>query len=308
MKEISYRPRPAALARRPFMPAGMKEMKEISYRQLRGLGQGIDISHYGAPYQGMLGVGDGLGSYTESPGFDYEYATAGMGEYTERPGFDYEYAAAGLGRGMLYRYGAALGAVPWTGAPAEDPRMVKKFTTITSSYRVRNLGGDRTAEKAAQAILAAARQKFSGNTVRLIGTTGWTSGGKVGFQVILAQDTRAGEIKQKNFQAGKKAQSTMGGNVTFYDATTSIPSTAFVDAPPGTPPTPEETPSTTPDQDVAETSFFSKKVAGVPMWAVTLIGGGLVVGVGYMALKPKKRAPVPNRRRKRRRRRTSRRR
>lgn len=260
-----------------------------------GLGTGIDISHYGAPYKGMLGVGDsgdGLGSYVEQPGFDYEYATAGMGE-------------------MLYRYGAALGVAPWTGKPSEDPRMVKKFTKIVSTYRVRNLGSEgNTASKAADTILSEARRAFSGNTVRKLGGSGWGSGalqGKVGYEVILAQPMRAGEIKQKNFQAGKKAQSRMSGT-TWYDATTQIPSNAFVDAPPETPPTPEETPSTTPQQDAAETPFYSKKVAGLPVWALGLMGTGLVVGVGYMVTRQKSPAVTPNRRRRRRRRRTSRRR
>lgn len=260
-----------------------------------GLGTGIDVSHYGAPYKGMLGVGD---------------SGDGLGFYTEQPGFDYEYATAGLGRGMLYRYGAALGVAPWTGKPSEDPRMVKKYTKVVATYRVRNLGSNgNTAPKAADAIYAEARRAFSGNTVRKLNGSGWGGGslqGKVGFEVVLAQPMRAGEIKQKNFQAGKKAQARMSGT-TWYDATTHIPSNAFVDAPPETPPTPEETPSTTPEQDTAPTPFYSKKVAGLPVWAIGLVGTGLVVGVGYMATRKRKPAVTPNRRRRRRRRRTSRR-
>jgi hypothetical protein len=170
---------------------------------------------------------------------------------------------------------------------------------------VRNLGGDNTAAKAADKIYAAARSAYSGNTARKLGGSGWGGGslqGKVGFEVTLAQPMRAGEIKQKNFQAGKKAQSQMSGT-TWYDATTQIPSNAFVDAPPQTPPTPEEAPSTTPDQDVAETSFLSKRVAGLPVWAIGGISIVLVGGIGYMATRKKSPAPTPNRRRRRRRRR-----
>lgn len=257
------------------------------YETLNGVGPGIDISHYGAPYKGMLGV-PSLGAYTEQPGFDYESATAGVG--------------------MLYRYQAGMGAEPWTGKPSDDPRMVKRFTTIRSTYRVRNLGGDRTASKAADAIVAKARRLFSGNTVRKIGSTGWTSGGKVGFEVILAQDTRAGEIKRKNFQAGQQAAAQMGGNVQFYDAATSIPSNAFQDAPASAPSTPETAPSATASEEASGEGFLTRKVAGLPVWALALIGLGVVGGGVVLISKRKTKAPTPNRRRRRRRRTTRRRR
>lgn len=241
------------------------------YETLDGVGPGIDISHYGAPYKGMFGV-DGLGE-------------------------------------MLYRYQAGLGVEPWTGVPAEDPRMVRQFTIVRSTYRVRNLGGDRTAARAADAILAKARALFSGNTVRKIGTTGWTGDGKVGYEVILAQDTRAGEIKSKNFRAGQQAAAQMGGSVQFYDAATAIPSNAFIDAPPSAPATPETAPSSTPSQEAAaQGNVLTQKVAGLPVWALGLIGIGVVGGVAFVATR-KKPAPVaPNRRRRRSKRRSSRRR
>lgn len=226
------------------------------YETLNGVGPGMDLSHAGAPYQGMFG----------------------------------------------------LGVEPWTGVPADDPRIVRQFSTIRSTYRVRNLGGDRTASAAAEAILAKARALFSGNTVRKIGTTGWTSDGKVGFEVILAQPMRAGEIKQKNFQAGQQASAQMGGNVSFYDAATSIPSNAFEEAPPTAPPTPEIAPSTLPGTE--QENFLTQNVAGLPVWALGLIGIGVVGGIVVIATRKKKPAAVAanRRRRSRRPRRNSRRR
>jgi len=215
------------------------------YETLDGVGPGIDVSHAGAPYTGMFG----------------------------------------------------LGVEPWTGAPADDPRMVRQFTTVRSTYRVRNLGGDRTAARAAEVILQKARALFSGNTVRKIGTTGWTSDGKVGFEVILAAATRAGEIKSKNFQAGQQAAAQLGGNVAFYDAATSIPSNAFEDAPPTAPPIPETTPSSIATE---EEGFLTQRVAGLPVWALGLIGIGVVGGVTVIALRKKPSAVAANRRRRRR--------
>lgn len=252
------------------------------YETLQGVGPGIDISHYGAPYQGMFGVPP-LGAYTEQPGEHFREATAGVG--------------------MLYRYG--LGVAPWTGVPSADPRMVKQFTKVTATFRVKGINQtDKTTTKVADALLAKARALYSGNTVRKAGGgSGWLSGGRVGFEVILAATTRAGDIKQKNFQAGQQTGSSMG--VEFTDASTLIPSNAFEDAPPGTPPTPETSPSSTESENP-----LTRKVAGLPVWALGLIGIG-VIGGGAVLLTRKKKAPTPNRRRrpaKRKRRRSTRRR
>lgn len=252
------------------------------YMTLNGVGPGIDISHYGSPYKGMFGL-DGLGSYTEQPGEHFEYATAG------------------LGRGMLYRYGAGLGVEPWTGAPAADPRMVKRFTTIRSTYNVRGLGGDWTAARAANVLLAKARALYPGNTVHRIGSTGWISGGRVGFEVILAQTTRAGEIKQKNYQAGQRAAAAMGGNVRFTDAQTTIPSSGFTEAAPDAPATPETTPSA-PLTTTSDGNFLTQRVAGLPVWALGLIGLGVVGGIAVVLTRKKPAAVAANRRRRRRRR------
>jgi hypothetical protein len=245
---------------------------------LGAVGPGIDISHYGAPYKGMLGLGGYAG---------------GVGEYVSQP-------LGGLG--MLYRYGAGMGWTPGPGqSPADDPRMVKQFTIVKAYYRVRGLSGDRNAARAGSVILAKARALYSGNTVRKLsgsGATGWVSGGRTGFEVILANPMRAGEIKRKNFQAGQQAGHEIGGGVAFYDASTSIPASGF-----------EAAPSASPSEEAAAANgnFLTQRVAGLPVWAIGVIGLTVVGGLGYMALKPKKAAVAANRRRRRRRRRTTRR-
>lgn len=212
------------------------------------------------------------------------------------------------GLGMLYRY---QGLGTWTGKPSEDPRMVKRHTVIRATWRAEGLPSGGAAE-AAQRLYYQGRQLFPGNTVRKIGSTGWIAGGRVGYEVILASPMRAGEIKSKNFQAGVRAARGMGGNVRFTEARTAIPSSAFEDAPAGAPPTPEEQPSATPEEQAAgREALMTRRVAGLPMWGWGLIGVGAIGVIGAVALSgPKRRrAPVtPNRRRRRRRRRSSRRR
>lgn len=241
------------------------------YESMGSIGPGIDISHYGAPYKGMLGTGDGLGAYVSDPGM-----------------------------GMLYRYG--MGG--WEGKPSEDPRMVKKYTRVRATYGVRGVPSDR-AEEAGQRLHYQGRQLFSGNTVRKLGSTGWIAGGKVGYEIILANPMRAGEIKRKIFQAGVRAGRGMGEGASFTNARVNIPQDAFMDAPTTAPSTPEETPAATPAEEAAaaEGSFLTQKVGGLPVWAVGLIGIGVVGGVAAIAMKGKKKAPTPNRRRRRRRRR-----
>lgn len=236
----------------------------MSYKQT--IDPGIDISHYGAPYKGMFGL-DGVGE-------------------------------------MLYRY---RGLGTWTGAPAADPRIVQRYTVIRATWRVRNVPSDK-AQQAADRLLYQGRQAFSGNTVRKIGSTGWTADGRVGYEVILAQDTRAGEIKQKNFQAGTRAQAALrdaGGisNAELYDAQTAIPSNAFTDAPPTAPATPETTPSSTTTGPAPSEGFLTQRVAGLPVWAVGLIGITIVGGVVVVATRRRPAAVTANRRRRSRRRR-----
>lgn len=245
---------------------------------------GIDISHYGAPYRGMFGL-DGLGRYVDRPGFHAEYATAGLG--------------------MLYRY-HGLGA--WTGKPSEDPRMVKRYTVVRATWRAEGLPSGGAAE-AAQRLHYQGRQLFPGNNVRKIGSTGWISGGRVGYEVVLANPMRAGEIKSKNFQAGLRAARGMGGSVRFVDARTAIPSNAFEDAPASAPTTPEEEPSATPEQEQsADDNPLTRRVAGLPVWGWGLLGLGTLGVIGAVAFSGPRRRPAavsPNRRRRRRRRRRS---
>jgi hypothetical protein len=226
------------------------------YQELSGVGPGIDVSHYGAPYQGMLGYGVGL---------------------------------------------SGLGVAAWTGTPSEDPRMVKQYTKVRATYKVNGLGGDRTAAGAVTALLAKARALFPGLSLSKIGDTGWTADHRMGFDVILATATRAGEIKQKFHQAGQQAASAMGGSVALVEGRTSIPSNGFTEADPAAPATPETTATTTPAQDQAaqETGFLTQKVAGLPVWGIGLIGVGVVGGIVFVATRKKSAPPTPNRRRRR---------
>jgi hypothetical protein len=66
----------AALIAPPTMPTVTSPPATGSYYSegmLSGLGRGYDLSHAGAPYQGMLGLGSTM------------YAAAGVGEYVDQP-------------------------------------------------------------------------------------------------------------------------------------------------------------------------------------------------------------------------------
>jgi hypothetical protein len=229
----------------------------VSYNRID---PGIDISHYGAPYKGMLGLPAGLGS-------------------------------------------------GWTGTPSEDPRMVKQFTTVRATWTVSNVPSEK-ATQVGQRLLAEAQRLFSGNTVRMIGTNGWMAGGRVGYDVILAAPMRAGEIKQKNFTAGRDAQAWLRRqesrleNASLNGAQTLIPSNGFEAAPASAPPTPEVAPSA-PDTlyapaEQSSENFLTQDVGGLPVWGLGLIGLAVVGGLGFVLLsKPKAKAPTPNRRRRR---------
>ena len=243
---------------------------------------GIDISHYGAPFKGMLG----------------------LGAYTERPGFDYEYATAGLGMGeMVYDYGAALG---YTGPPAQDPRMLKAYSKVRLTYAVSNVPSD-DAPRAANLVHQAAQRKFSGNTVRKVGN-GWISGGRIAIEVILARPTRLGEIKMKSKQIETdNPLSPIGSSARLRGARTAynesdIMSETEAAAHAGGSPTPPST-GTPPTTEESSGEF---------PWLYVGIGAGALVLIGGIAFalrkKPAPRPVAANRRRRRRRRRTSRRR
>ena len=136
----------------------------MSYSTKMGppVGPGIDISHYGAPYAQMLGLGD-----------------------------------SGDGLGMLYRYGAGLGWTPGPGqTPADDPRILSCFGKFRQTYKTSGPSGWGTpanSTAAANALLRAAQKQFPGQTVRKAGGgSGWLAGGKIGFEVVLATLMRWG--------------------------------------------------------------------------------------------------------------------
>lgn len=237
---------------------------------------GIDISHYGAPFKGMLG----LGAYTERPGFDYEYATAGTG----------------VGE-MLYRYGAGLG---YTGPPAQDPRMLKRYSKIRLTYDVSNVPSA-SAARAATLVEEAAQRKFSGNTVRKVGN-GWISGGKIAIEVTLTNPTRLGEAKLKSKQVETdNPLSAISSSARLRNAKTAfstgdIMSDAEAAAHAGGAAT---TPSTSLPPTTIETagSEFPWLYVGVGAGALVLIGGLAFA----LRSKPAPRPVAANRRRRRRR-------
>jgi hypothetical protein len=225
---------------------------------------------------------------TVDPGIDISHYGA---PYKQMLGLD------GLGD-MLYRY-RGMGA--WTGAPADDPRMVKRFTVVRATWRAEGLPSGGAAE-AASRLHYQGRTLFAGNTVRKIGGTGWIAGGRVGYEVILANSTRAGEIKRKNHEAGVRAARGMGGSVRFVDGRTGIPASGFTASAPGTPAVEESAPTSLPGTETP--SLMMQRAAGLPMWGWGVLGVG-VLGAVAVALTagPKKRAAVAANRRRRRRRR-----
>lgn len=220
----------------------------MTYYAAAGLGYGVDVSHYGAPYQGMLGV-DGLGQTTWTPG----------------PGQ----------------------------TPADDPRMVKKFAVVRSLYRVRNVPSAQ-ARRLADLLLSRARNLYPGNTVRKVGTTGWTNDGRVGFEVSLANATRAGEIKQRNATA-RDVAAQLGGGAELYDAQTFISPSDYM---------PLEDTMLAPSEQPVSTDQPSSTgmVGGLPIWAVAGIGVAAIGAIAFVALRKK---PVTANRRRRSRRRMS---
>lgn len=232
---------------------------------------GIDISHYGAPYAQMLGLGSN-----------------------------------GDGLGMLYRYGAGLGWTPGPGqTPADDPRILSRFGKFRQTYRTSGPAGWGTSANktaAVNAVVRAAQKQFPGNRVSKIGETGWVAGGRIGFEVIVAQPMRWGEIKMK----GRRIQSAnplagVHDGLRLTDALTQKLQ--------GTLLTPEQAASPEPaaadsGAEPAESSgdeggFLTTKVAGLPVWAIGIMGFGIVGGVAFLALR-KKPAPVAANRRRRR--------
>lgn len=242
----------------------------MSYRRGMGaVGPGIDISHYGAPYAQMLGVG-----------------------------------GSGDGLGMLYRY-EALGL-----SPGDDPRILSRFGKFRQTYKTSGPSGwntDGAAATAADALLRAARKQFPGQTVRKAGGgSGWVAGGRIGFEVTLAQPMRWGEVKLR----GKRIETVnplaaVHDGLRLADAVTQklegTLSTPEAEADPSIPPA--EQGAEVPEEsggDGEEGGLLTTKVAGLPVWAISIMGFGIIGGVAFLALRKKKPAPVAANRRRRR--------
>jgi hypothetical protein len=234
--------------------------------QLGRIDPGIDVSHYGAPYQGMLGLGMGT-----------------------------LYAAAGLG----WTPGAGQ-------TPADDPRMVRQYGKVRQTYRVRNIGGKsaETATailEAARTTYAGLQvRKASGNDF----SNGWGPGGRVGVDITVPVATRLGELKQKGQSLFlRNVISGVNPGAALYDAKTGVSASDIQTAPgePAAPDTPVDPSAPTPPPGNGG-NFLTQTFGGVPVWA---IGSLAVVGVGgiIFAMTRKKKVAANRRRRARRRRR-----
>jgi hypothetical protein len=230
--------------------------------QLGAVGPGIDLSHYGAPYQGMLGLGGCVGC-------------------------------------------AGLGWVPGAGqSPADDPRIVKQFAKVRQTFRVRGIAG-KTAETAT-AILNAASAAFPGHRVRKASGdgygAGWGPGGRVGVDIIIAAPTRLGELKMK----GRSLQtrnviSRVNPGAALQDARTGVDASQLQETPgvaPAFPGTPADFDAPAPVSEPSEGSFLTRRVGGLPVWAVGGLGVAALVGIGFAVTRKK---PVAKNRRRRRR-------
>ena len=254
----------------------------MSYRRGMGaVGPGIDISHYGAPYAQMLGLGN-----------------------------------SGDGLGMLYRYGAGLGWTPGPGqTPADDPRILSQFGKFRQTYKTSGPSGwGTTSNKRAvgDALLRAARMQFPGQTVRKAGSTGWVAGGRIGFEVTLAQPMRWGEIKGngKIIERANPLGAVVDGLRLTLPLTQKLQGTLETPEAAADPSIPPADPGAEAPEESGGGGLLSAKIGGLPVWAVGIMGIGIVGGVAFLALRKKKKpAPVAaNRRRRRRRRRSSKRR
>jgi hypothetical protein len=231
---------------------------------------GIDISHYGAPYAQMLGVGN-----------------------------------SGDGLGMLFRYGAGLGWTPGPGqTPADDPRILSRLGKFQQTYKATGPSGWGTGNTvaAADALLRAARKQFTGQTVRKLGTTGWTSTGRIGFEVTLAQPMRWGEIKAKGklIESANPLSGVYDGlrltdaltqklSGTLAEPSVAADPAAVAELPAG--PEPEEASG-------GDEGFLTQKIAGLPVWGIGIMGFGIVGGIAYLALRKKPASVTANRRRR----------
>ena len=230
----------------------------------RPVDPGIDVSHYGAPYQGMLGLG--------------------------------------------------LGNETWSGSPpSADPRMLKQYSKAVLSYAVTNVP---SGDAGPNALQAAARSAFPGQTVRKAWGNGWGSGGnngRLGVEITFATATRLGEVKAKSnaMQGALTGAGLTGARLsqakTHFnngDLMTAEERAAHGGGVP-VPPSDGLIPPVT-GEPSGSTDFFTRRMAGLPVWGWMGLGVGAIAMVGVAVAVGGKGAPAPaavtaNRRRRARR-------
>lgn len=194
--------------------------------------------------------------------------------------------------------------VPYTGAANDDPRIVRQYGKVTARYQARNVSAAQ-APSVPGMLATSARTKFPRDNVT---GAGWFADGRVGFDVIVASETRLGELRRQMGNVGLEVGPRIGTGTELYNSRVGW-QWADIKAPPGSPALPADTTVATGPADAAATDdsgFFGKKLGGVPVWALGLIGIVLVGGVATAVLvkkKPRASAPAPvtaNRRHRRR--------
>jgi len=177
--------------------------------------------------------------------------------------------------------------VPYTGPANDDPRIVRQYGRVKARFTPRNVTA-LLAPNVPGMLTAAARARFPRDNVT---GAGWFSGGVVGFDVIVANETRLGDLRRQMGNVGMEVGPRIGQGTELVNARVQWDWNDIKGAP-GTP-APAETETTVatgPGEASANDGFFGKKVGGVPVWALGLVGLVLVGGVGVAVLRKKPRS------------------
>lgn len=179
-------------------------------------------------------------------------------------------------------YHGSLG--DWTGAPAADPRMIRRYATVKATYRVRGVSAA-NAPRAVALLNNEARRRFSGG----VRNARWNADGSVGFEISLSTDTRAGEVKRKLFEIGQVVGPQIQNGASIYDAKTIISPSDIAETAPVT--TQDGSTVLAPESETSGPAepFYMKTVLGLPVWGLGL--GVVTLGaVGFFFMRRRKRA------------------
>lgn len=229
--------------------------------QLGRIDPGIDVSHYGAPYQGMLG----LGAF---------YANAGLG-WAPGPG----QTPADDPR-MVRQFGKVRQTYRVRSVPSD--KAADAAAAILRAARTTFAGSN---------VSKASGAGFS---------NGWGPGGRVGVDITVPVATRLGELKAKGKGIqNRNVISEVSPGATLIDASTGVAGRDIVAAPDAPAPAPDAPVDPGGAPVPPPEGFLTQRVAGVPMWAIGSLSLVAVGGIIF-AVTRKKKAVAANRRRRRR--------